>query len=138
MDKVSKAKRSEIMRKVKSKETKLEIEFRKKLWTEGIRYRKNNPRYFGKPDLVFKSKKVVLFIDSCFWHGCDSHLRMPNSNQDYWREKISRNKKRDNLVNSHYNEIGWTVIRLWEHELSDKIQLQKKLSEIKSLLTPTN
>lgn len=131
MDKVSKATRSEIMRNVKSKETKLEVKFRRMLWAEGLRYRKNSPHYFGKPDLVFNNKQLVVFIDSCFWHGCDSHLRMPNSNQSYWNEKIKRNKARDTLVGKHYKQLGWRVIRIWEHDLKDKTMIEKKLRNVK-------
>ena len=69
----SKNKRSEIMSKVRSKGSKIEIEFRKKLWQAGFRYRKNATKYFGKPDIVLPKYKTVIFIDSCFWHGCKKH-----------------------------------------------------------------
>ena len=116
-DTVSKKKRSEIMSAVKSKDTKIEIDFRKTLWKSGYRYRKNVGSYFGKPDMVLKKHRAVIFIDSCFWHGCFWHCRMPSSRKRYWVEKIKRNKSRDQEVVKYYKKIGWKVIRIWEHSL---------------------
>jgi len=103
-DTVSKQKRSEIMSKVKSKDSKIEVEFRKVIWKAGFRYRKNAKKYFGKPDLVLKKYKTVIFIDSCFWHGCKKHCRIPATNQKYWIDKIERNKQRDKEVNNYYKK----------------------------------
>ena len=116
-DTVSKKKRSEIMSKIKSKDTKIEIEFRKAIWNAGFRYRKNQTKYFGKPDLVLKKYKTVIFIDSCFWHGCGKHCRLPATHKKYWIEKIERNKKRDKKVKRYYKKIGWNIIRVWEHDI---------------------
>jgi len=110
------------MRAVKSKDTKLEIQFRKALWKAGFRYRKNVVSYFGKPDLVLKKFEIVIFIDSCFWHGCSKHCRMPEANKKYWIGKIERNKKRDKEVNRHYEKIEWKIIRIWEHEIAKDIK----------------
>jgi len=122
MDKVSEEKRSEIMRAVKSRDSKIELEFRRVLWRHGFRYRKNAKNYFGKPDIVLKKYKTVIFIDSCFWHGCVEHLRMPSSRQDYWVKKIERNKKRDSEVNDYYQNNGWAVLRLWEHDVNKDLE----------------
>ena len=119
----SKNKRSEIMSKVRSKGSKIEIEFRKKLWQAGFRYRKNATKYFGKPDIVLPKYKTVIFIDSCFWHGCKKHGSMPQTRKRFWETKIERNKERDKVVDKHYEKIGWKKIRIWEHNLkrySDK------------------
>ena len=116
-DTVSKKKRSEIMSKIKSKDTKIEIEFRKAIWKAGFRYRKNPKGYFGKPDLVLKKYKTVIFIDSCFWHGCKKHCRLPSTRKNYWIPKIERNKQRDKEVNRYYKKEGWNIIRIWEHDL---------------------
>ena len=116
-DTVSKKRRSEIMSKVKSKDSKIEIEFRKALWRKGFRYSKNSPKYFGKPDLILKKYKTAVFIDSCFWHGCKKHCRIPTTKKDYWIPKIEKNKQRDKKVNRHYRKIGWKIIRIWEHEI---------------------
>ena len=105
------------MSKIKSKDTKIEIEFRKAIWKAGFRYRKNPKGYFGKPDLVLKKYKTVIFIDSCFWHGCKKHCRLPSTKKNYWIPKIERNKQRDKEVNRHYKKEGWKVVRVWEHDL---------------------
>jgi len=116
----SKKKRSEIMFKVKSKDSKIEVDFRKAIWKAGFRYSKNPTKYFGKPDLVLKKHETVIFVDSCFWHGCKRHCRLPATRKKYWTEKIERNKQRDKEVNRHYKKIGWKVIRVWEHHLPRK------------------
>ena len=120
-DTVSKKKRSKIMRAVKSKDSEIEVKFRKAIWKAGFRYRKSPTKYFGKPDLVLKKYKTVIFIDSCFWHGCKRHCRLPSSNKKYWIKKIKRNKKRDKEVNRHYKKLGWNVVRIWEHEMADNV-----------------
>lgn len=107
------------MSRVRSKETKMEIVFRKALWQKGFRYRKNSADYFGKPDIVLKKYKTVIFLDSCFWHGCKKHLRLPATNKKYWIIKIEKNKKRDKKVNKYYKKIKWNVIRIWEHDLKN-------------------
>ena len=106
-----------IMSSVKSKDTKIEIFFRKALWNKGFRYSKNSAKYFGKPDLVLKKYKTVIFIDSCFWHGCKKHCRMPATNKKYWVTKIEKNKARDKEVNKYYRNSDWNVFRLWEHAI---------------------
>lgn len=105
------------MATIKNKDSKLEIDFRKNLWRKGFRYRKNVSSYFGKPDLVLKKYKTVIFIDSCFWHGCKKHCKLPTTRKKWWAEKIENNKQRDKEVNRHYKALGWNVIRLWEHNL---------------------
>lgn len=113
----SKTKRSDIMSKVKNKDSKIEITLRKALWEEGYRYRKNSTKYFGKPDIVLPKYKTLIFVDSCFWHGCKKHGSMPATRTEFWEKKIARNKERDKEVNQHYKKEGWQVIRVWEHEL---------------------
>lgn len=131
MDTVSKKQRGKIMSKVRSKETKMEIDFRKVLWQKGLRYRKNSANYFGKPDIVLKKYKTVIFLDSCFWHGCKRHCRMPSSNKKYWIDKIERNKRRDKQVIKYYKKIGWKIIRFWGHDLKNNILwILKKLKVI--------
>jgi DNA mismatch endonuclease (patch repair protein) len=117
VDIFSKKKRSEIMSKVRSKETKIEIQLRKILWNLGYRYRKNVSGYFGKPDILLKKYKTVIFIDSCFWHGCKKHGSMPQTRRKYWETKIARNKERDREVNAHYRKMKWKAIRIWEHDI---------------------
>lgn len=133
MDTFSKDKRSEIMRRVKSTETKLEKTFRSNLWKEGLRYRKNALSY-GKPDLIFKNRKLVIFIDSCFWHGCKKHLRMPQSNPSYWLKKIKGNKRRDKEVNTYYKDKRWRIFRIWEHDIATESDLLKQTQQIINLI----
>lgn len=117
MDKVSKEKRSEIMRRVRSSDSVIEFELRALLRSHGLRYRKNVAKLFGKPDIVFKKTKLVVFVDSCFWHGCKRHGRIPSSNRTYWEQKIHRNRLRDTAVNRYYKKSGWSIFRVWEHDL---------------------
>lgn len=112
--------RSKIMSKIRSKGSKIEDLVSKYLWHEGFRFKKNTASLFGKPDLSLKKYKVVIFIDSCFWHGCSEHFKAPKNNQEYWQNKIDYNKKRDEEVNNYYIDKEWKIIRIWEHNLKKK------------------
>lgn len=72
----------------------------------------------GKPDYVFSDVRTVLFLDSCFWHGCELHLRLPATNVAYWKNKIERNRERDLYQMRLLRASGWSVVRIWEHELT--------------------
>jgi DNA mismatch endonuclease, patch repair protein len=72
----------------------------------------------GRPDFVFRTARVAIFVDGCFWHGCPKHGRYPSSNECYWLPKLRRNKARDAAVSRELVRAGWTVIRLWEHDLA--------------------
>lgn len=117
-DIVSRKKRSDIMSRVRSRNTKPELRVRSALHKRGLRYRLKYPLP-GKPDIVFVKAQVAVFLDSCFWHGCPQHLRMPKSNKEYWVAKIRRNIERDAEVNAEYARSDWKLIRLWEHELKE-------------------
>ena len=117
MDVFTKAKRSEVMRAVKSKNTKLELCFRKALWRKGFRYATNSSKYFGTPDIVLTKHKAVIFVDSCFWHGCRKHFRLPAVRVSFWKAKIETNRARDKKVASFYRRRGWRVFRVWEHDI---------------------
>lgn len=117
------------MSRVKSKDSSIEKILRKELWKKGFRYRKNSSKYFGKPDIILKKYKTVIFIDSCFWHGCPKHLRMPSSNQKYWKAKITKNKERDKDTNLYYEKNNWRTIRLWEHDILENLQKCTRLIE---------
>jgi len=117
-DTFSPEERSRIMRAVKGADTALEVRVRSALWRMGLRFRKNVVTLPGKPDIAFTRRRLVIFIDSCFWHGCPLHLRRPKSNQVYWEAKIARNQRRDLEIDRAYQEVGWTVLRVWEHELN--------------------
>lgn len=131
-DTVSKNRRSQIMSLVKSKDTKLEIKFRKTLRKLGYKFRTNSRSHFGKPDIVLKKYKTVIFIDSCFWHGCVKHCRLPSSGRQYWVQKIARNKARDIEVKKYYKKTNWKIIRIWEHSFKnlDKIIMKIRLTSV--------
>lgn len=115
-DRISKVQRSRLMSHIRPTETSIEREFRKLLWARGLRYRKN-VRMEGTPDIVFSRKKVAVFLDSCFWHFCRFHCRMPKSNKSFWHKKLARNKARDRATTRRLRNKGWKVVRIWEHAL---------------------
>ena len=107
------------MQQVKNKDSKIEVLLRKELWSRGIRYRKNVNRIYGKPDIVFISKKIAVFCDSEFWHGYNWEERKKDfkSHQEFWIAKIERNMERDVEVTTKLESEGWTVIRFWGREI---------------------
>jgi DNA mismatch endonuclease (patch repair protein) len=74
-----------------------------------------------RPDFVFRTQRLAVFVDGCFWHGCPRHATWPRQNAKFWREKILRNRTRDRLVTRTLRAHGWTVLRLWEHELPSSL-----------------
>lgn len=124
-DTVSKKKRSEIMSAIRSRDSEMELSLRKELTRAGLKYRKNVANLEGKPDVAFTGKKIVVFLDSCFWHGCKSHCRLPQANRDYWKKKIERNKKRDREIDKIYKNKNWKILRFWEHELKKPASASK-------------
>lgn len=126
--------RSEIMSRIRSKETKFERDVRKALWAKGARgYRKNWKGAIGKPDVAWPRLKLVVFLDSCFWHKCPEHGKIPKTNVGFWKKKLERNRARDAEVNRILKKGGWTVLRFWSHcpieEIVEKIIRQKGLWE---------
>lgn len=132
VDKITKEKRSEIRRSIKA-QSKLENTVSKALWKRGIRFRKNERTLLGTPDISIKKHKIVIFIDSCFWHGCPVHGKTPSSNIDFWETKISNNKERDRKITSYYEEKGWNIRRVWEHELT-KANFDKTIEDLTSFI----
>ncbi|MCF6333772.1 MAG: very short patch repair endonuclease [Draconibacterium sp.] len=115
--------RSDLMSKIRSKETKPEIQFRKVLWGLGLRYRKNVKKLQGTPDIVFTKFKLIIFIDGEFWHGYnwEEKKRKIKSNRDFWIPKIERNMQRDRQNNRKLEEQGWTVLRFWDSEIKKEL-----------------
>lgn len=115
--------RSENMRRIKSKDTSIEIILRKELWKHGLRYRKNVKDIFGKPDIIFKNKKLAIFADSEFWHGKQllEDKYIPKTNTEFWVKKITRNIERDKEVNNKLKEEGWTILCFWETDIRKKV-----------------
>jgi DNA mismatch endonuclease (patch repair protein) len=113
-------KRSEIMAKIKSKDTAPEIKLRRELHRLGLRYFVNN-ELIGRPDIVFPRKKVVIFVDGDFWHGYLWKEKNKIPKRGYWRKKISKNIENDKIVEKKLAKLGWKVIRVWEHEINRNI-----------------
>lgn len=109
--------RSYNMSRIRGKDTKPEILLRKALWKEGFRYTLKNKDVPGKPDLVFRKQKIVIFVDGCFWHRCPKHFVKPANNADFWEKKIQSNVDRDKKINRELKKAGWTIMRIWEHDL---------------------
>lgn len=111
--------RSELMGKIRSKETKPEIKLRKVLWNLGIRYRKNVKKLSGTPDIVISKYKLIVFVDGEFWHGhnWDEKKKKIKSNRDFWIPKIERNMQRDRFNNQVLAENGWKVFRFWDSQI---------------------
>lgn len=107
------------MKRVKSKGSKIEHLLCKELWSRGLRYRKNVKKIFGKPDIVFVTKKVAIFCDSEFWHGYNWEERRKDfkSHQEFWISKIERNIRRDIEVNDTLSAEGWIVVRFWGNDI---------------------
>ena len=122
MDKLTKEQRRKNMQAIKSK-SKLEDLVARELWKRGIRYRRNVKTLFGKPDIAIQKYRVVIFIDSCFWHSCPVHGNIPKSNVEYWNKKLERNRIRDEEVNDFYKRKNWHILRIWEHEIRDNPDL---------------
>ena len=108
--------RSRNMSRIRGKNTKPEMTLRKALWALGLRYQIHY-KIPGKPDIVFVSAKLAVFVDGCFWHGCPEHAVSPKGNSDFWAKKLDKNKLRDQMVNSELDKNNWRLIRVWEHEI---------------------
>ena len=118
------------MQAVKSKDTSIELRVRRTLHAQGYRYRLHRPDLPGRPDLVFSSRKKVVFIHGCFWHGhqCARGKRVPKTNTAYWTAKISRNCARDTAARAKLKELGWKVSVVWECELRHESRVFRRLS----------
>ena len=119
MDKHSKETRSYNMSMIKSTGTKPEEMVRKYLFSRGLRYRKNVRSLPGKPDIVLRKYKTVVFVNGCIWHGHSNckYFVMPKSNVEFWQEKISRTIMRDNEAYDKLADSGWNVLTIWECQL---------------------
>lgn len=117
----SKEARSYNMSRIRSKDTKPEEIVRKYLFSKGLRYRKNDKRYPGHPDIVLPKYKTIIFVHGCFWHLHDNcrYAIMPSSNVDFWGKKLNGNKKRDIKVQEALTTDGWRVLVVWECQLKN-------------------
>lgn len=132
MDKLSVEKRSENMSHIHGKDTKPEILVRKYLFKKGMRFRKNDSRLPGHPDVVLPKYKTVIFVNGCFWHGHKGckYAVTPEKNHDFWVDKINSNISRDNKDREELEEMGWRVITVWTCQLRNRTVASETLSNL--------
>lgn len=117
-DVFTKAKRSEVMSKIRGKGNKdTEVALAKLFRANGITGWRRHYPITGRPDFAFPKQKLAVFVDGCFWHGCPKHGVQPKGNKEFWLNKLNANKARDRKVNRLLRLSGWRVRRIWEHEL---------------------
>nr|WP_308570938.1 very short patch repair endonuclease [uncultured Prevotella sp.] len=136
MDKITPQQRHRTMAAIRSKNTKPELLVRHYLWRCGFRYRLNNPRLPGHPDLVLRKYRTCVFVNGCFWHGHEGckYFVMAKTHIEFWQKKIERNRKRDIEEQKQLAKMGWHVIVVWECELKPK----KREQTLKSLAFTLN
>ena len=124
------------MAAIKGKDTKPEMIVRKYLFSRGLRYRVNNRKLPGSPDIVLKKYKTVVFVDGCFWHGHEGckYFRLPKSNVDFWRHKIVMNIARDYANNVDLKLAGCRVIRIWECNIRTKARREETLQHLYDII----
>lgn len=132
-DKLSPERRSENMRRIRSKDSAPEKQVRQLLHGSGYRYRLHDKSLPGKPDIVFKGRRKIIFVHGCFWHQHEAAScldgRPPKSNTGYWHSKLERNVKRDAQHVEQLQASGWSVLTVWECEVKDKSRLTARLAE---------
>lgn len=121
MDVLTREQRRKNMKNIKSNDTKIEVMLRKALWKRGYRYRKNYKELPGKPDIVLTKYKIAIFCDGEFFHGKDWEVLKPrlekSNNSEFWINKISKNRERDEEINKKLLCLGWTVVRFWGNDI---------------------
>jgi DNA mismatch endonuclease, patch repair protein len=130
-DVFSRSRRSEIMARVKghgnfATELRLIGIFR----AHGIKGWRRGLPMPGKPDFVFPSARLVVFVDGCFWHGCPVHGSVPATNTLFWTRKLERNRARDLFVRRELRGLGWQVLRVWQHELRDPKRIARRVQRL--------
>jgi DNA mismatch endonuclease (patch repair protein) len=127
--------RSSIMRAVKNRRVKsTELSLRARLVAAGLRgWRMYAEDLLGTPDFVFPGARLAIFVDGCFWHGCPSCYRRPRSSQSYWDAKVRTNKLRDHRIDRQLRRAGWSVRRIWEHELRHGSHLTTEIAKALAL-----
>ena len=129
--------RSKIMSKIRGKNTKPELAFRKALYAAGYRYRVDYKKLIGKPDIALNKYKTLIFIDGEYWHGKNWEERKPKvkTNREFWIAKIERNIQRDQEVNQELERLGYKVFRFWENEIKKELDtcLKKVLNHLASV-----
>lgn len=129
MDSVSRKRRSEIMSRVRSKDTGPEMLVRRLVFAMGYRYRLHAKDLPGKPDLVFRRRRKIIFVHGCFWHrheGC-ALARLPKSREEFWIPKLEANRERDERNRKELKKAGWKVLTIWECQLDDTGRLRGRI-----------
>ena len=117
-DVFTRAKRSEVMSRIRGQGNKAtELALAKLFRTEGLTGWRRHYPINGKPDFAFPKQRLAVFVDGCFWHSCPKHATKPKGNKLFWEEKLQANKLRDRRVNRELGAKGWTVLRIWEHDM---------------------
>lgn len=132
VDVMTREQRRRCMAAIKGKNTKPEMLVRKFLFSKGLRYRVNNHKLPGSPDIVFKKYRTVVFIDGCFWHGHEDckYFHIPKSNTDFWRQKVAANIARDYVNTVDLTLAGWRVVRVWECDVRTKAKREATLEKL--------
>jgi DNA mismatch endonuclease (patch repair protein) len=134
MDKISSNQRRANMAAIRSKDTQPELAVRKFLFRNGLRFRLHAKYLPGKPDIIFPSRKLAIFVHGCFWHGCKKCIdgkRMVKSNSDYWMSKVEGNRRRDSRNKRALRASGWNSLTIWECEVTTTKRLTILLDGIK-------
>ena len=130
-DLLSKAKRSDRMRRVKQQNTSLELAVRKELHRRGLRYCLGGYGLPGRPDLVFPARKAVVFVHGCFWHAHECRLgRRPSSNAKFWDDKALANKERDARKEAQLRALGWRVFVVWQCQLTPRSRAVETINDL--------
>lgn len=140
-DRLSPEDRSRVMSRVRGHDTKPELVLRRALHARGFRYRLHVRNLPGRPDLVFSRYSAVVFVHGCFWHGHDCHLfRMPSTREEFWKDKIERNRERDRKNRAELLDHGWRVLEVWECAMRGKERLSpgEMLESVEAWLTGTS
>ena len=134
-DKITPQQRSALMSRIRSKDTGPEMTIRQLIYSMGYRYRLHTKDLPGKPDLVFRPKKKVIFVHGCFWHGhnCSRGGRIPKANTEYWSNKLSRNIERDRRNQEALLSLGWEILIIWECDLKDPDKLIFRINRYLSM-----
>ena len=132
MDNISKKRRSWNMSRIKSKNTKPEIQVRSYLHRKGLRFRLHVKNLPGKPDIVMPKYKTIIFVHGCFWHrhNCCMGNKTPKHNSKFWKEKFQKNIMRDKRTKHALEQLGWNVLIIWECEIESS-RILKLINKIK-------
>ncbi len=134
-DKLSIQQRHYCMSRIRSKDTRPELDVRRKLWRRGYRYRLHDRKLPGSPDLVLKKYRTVIFVNGCFWHGhkgCTKYVQ-PKSNKEFWQHKIMNNRERDMITVQKLETHDWNIITVWECEVS-RARIEETMGRIENEL----